>query len=313
MSLGAFIVRRLLAGVPTVVGVTLLTFLLFHVFGGNPVVAFLGKQASAEEIAALMQAHGFDQPLPAQYLASLRRLFTLDFGRSFAAPNEAVGALLLRGAGPSLCLTVPALLGTTVLALALALLGVAFRRRALDRVILGASALMMSVSFVVYIVLGQYLLAFEWPLFPIHGYRSGALERWSYLALPILLLTLASLGQDTRLYRAVLGAAARGEHVAAARARGLGAARILVVHVLRPALLPVVTRVMMSVPFLVTGSLLAESFFGIPGLGALLLHALDTADLPVIEALTTLTAVLFVLSNIATDILYAAFDPRVRP
>jgi peptide/nickel transport system permease protein len=184
--------------------------------------------------------------------------------------------------------------------------------RAPDRALIVLAVIGMSVSFLVYIVVGQYLFAFELPFFHIHGYKPGFVERWPYLALPILILLLVGMGYDTRFYRSAIVEELGKGHITTAYAKGLSAGRVLFVHVLKNAMVPVVTRVMISVPFLVTGSLLLESFFGIPGLGGTLLGALDTADFPVIKAYTVLVSIAFVFTNVLTDVLYAAIDPRVR-
>lgn len=307
----AYVFRRLLHGIPIVLGVTLATFLLFHVFGGDPVVAFLGKHASPRDIDAFHHEYGFDRPLYMQYLRSLGQVVTLDFGRSFVT-REPVLDMLLSRAGPSLSLTAPALLMTTVLAVSLSLLSALVRGGALDRALLILTVLGMSVSFLVYIVVGQYLFAFHWRLFHIHGYQGGLVERWPYLALPILILIIIGVSYDARFYRSVILEEIDRDYVMTARAKGASRARVLFVHVLGNAMVPVVTRVMISVPFLVTGSLLLESFFGIPGLGNMLLDAIDHADFPVIKAYTLLVSILFVLTNILTDIFYAVADPRVR-
>jgi peptide/nickel transport system permease protein len=307
----AYVLRRLLHGIPIILGVTLVTFLLFHVFGGDPVAQFLGKNASAADLAAYRKEYGFDQPLWRQYLDYLRQIASFDFGRSFVT-HEPVIEMLARGAGPSLSLTVPALLATTILSVSLALLAARFRGRTLDRALVVLMVIGMSTSFLVYIVVGQYLLAFELPLFHIHGYQTGLVERWPYLALPILILIAVGLGYEAQFYRAVMLEEVRKDYFTTALAKGVGEARALFLHVLPNATVPIVTRVMISVPFLVTGSLLLESFFGVPGLGGTLLEAIDRADFPVIKAYTVMISLIFVLTNVLTDVLYAVLDPRVR-
>ena len=309
--MSAYIVRRLLQGIPIVLGVTLITFLLFNVFGGDPVLQFLGKNATAEQAAELRHQYGLDRPLPQQYVRYLKEVVTLDFGRSFAT-DEPVSEMIAKRAGPSLSLTVPALLATTLLAISVALLSAWFRGRFVDRLLVVMAVMGMSISFLVYIVVGQYLLAFKLPLFQIHGYDPSWVDRWQYLTLPILIMVVVGLGYDTRFYRAVMVEEINREYVTTARAKGLGSGRVLFVHVLKNALVPIVTRVMISVPFLVTGSLLLESFFGIPGLGTMMLDALNQADFPVIKAYTVLISVLFLISTILTDVFYAVVDPRVR-
>jgi peptide/nickel transport system permease protein len=306
-----YLLKRLLQGIPIILGVTLITFVLFDVFGGNPVVQFLGKHATAEQIAEMERLYGFDRPLVVRYFDYLIQILTFDFGRSFASKEE-VTALLLRRAPASLSLTIPALLATTLLSVSLASMAAYFRGRVVDRALMILAVIGMSISFLVYIVVGQYLLAFEWPLFHIHGYQEGFAERWQWVALPILIIVVVSMGYDARLYRSVMVEETNRDYVATALSKGVSLRRVLFVHVLKNSMVPIVTHVMLSVPFLVTGSLLLESFFGIPGLGGALLEAIDQADLPVIKAYTVMISILFVLSNLLTDAFYAWFDPRVR-
>ncbi len=309
--MATYILRRLLQGIPTLLGVTLITFLLLNVFGGDPVIARLGKSATAEDIAATRREYGLDKPLPVQYVHYLKEIVTADYGRSFVT-RERVAAVVARSVGPSLCITAPALLLTTILSLAIGLIAARWRGSVLDRSLVAVSVAGMSVSFLAYIVAAQYLLAYKWGWFQVYGYESGLVARWQYLWLPILIQVVVATGYDVRFYRAVLVEETTRQHVTTARAQGLPEHSVLFRHVLKNALIPIITRVMISVPFLVTGSLLVESFFGIPGLGLKMLQALDSQDYPLIKAITVLVAGLFVLSNILTDVLYAWADPRVR-
>lgn len=309
--MGRYVGRRLLFGIPVILGVTLITFVLFHVFGGDPVTAFLGKNATAAEIEAYRREYGLDQPILIQYFDYLFQLLRLDFGRSFVT-KQSVASMLWEGLGPTLSMTLPALAGITVAALVIGLTAARFRGQWIDRALIVFAVLGMSVSFLVYVLFGQYLLAYRWQIFPIHGYESGFFERWPYLALPILLLIIVGTGFDARFYRSVMVEEVEKDYVTTALAKGCSRTRILFRHVLPNAAVPVITNVMISVPFLVTGSLLLESFFGIPGLGGILLEAIDRADFPVIKAYTLMVSLVFVFANLATDVLYAIFDPRVR-
>ena len=161
-------------------------------------------------------------------------------------------------------------------------------------------------------LLPQCFHAFKFPFFQIHGYRDGILEKWQYLILPILIMLVVGMGYDTRYYRSVMVEETGKDYITTAFAKGLSKPRVMFLHMLKNAMVPIITRMMISVPFLVTGSLLLESFFGIPGLGSMLLDALGSSDLPIIKAYTVLISILFILSNIATDVLYAVVDPRVR-
>lgn len=296
--------------IPTTVGVLLLTFTLFNVVGGSPAETILGKNASAESIAAFNRQYGFDRPLvfarDSQFVRFLSDLVRGDFGYSIEN-GEPVLDVLARGVGPSLSLTVPILAGGVIVGLALALGAAAFRGRAVDHAVLLASAVLMSVNYVVWVLAGQFFLAYRLGLFPVWGYRNAF-----YLVLPILIGVVSSLGTDVRFFRTALLDEIYSPYVLTARAKGLARPVILVRHVLRNALIPIVTYVSLSIPGLFSGSLLLESFFGIPGLGAVAINAIHSADMAVVRAVVVLGALLYQFVNLAADLLVAALDPRVR-
>ena len=296
--------------IPTTVGVLLLTFALFNVVGGSPAETVLGKNASDESIAAFNRQYGFDRPLvfarDSQFVRFLSDLARGDFGYSVEY-DEPVLDVLARGVGPSLSLTIPILVGSVVVGLALALGAAAFRGRAVDHAVLLASAVLMSVNYVVWVLAGQFFLSYRFGLFPVWGYRNAF-----YLVLPVLIGIVSSLGTDVRFFRTALLDEIYRPYVLTARAKGLARPVILVRHVLRNALIPIVTHVSLSIPGLFTGSLLLEGFFGIPGLGAVAINAIHSADMAVVRAVVVLGALLYQFVNLATDLLVAALDPRVR-
>lgn len=305
-----YVIRRVLEMIPTTVGVLLLTFALFNVVGGSPAETILGKNASAESIAAFNRQYGYDKPLvfarDSQFVRFLSDLVRGDFGYS-VENGEPVLDVLARGVGPSLSLTVPILVGGVAVGLLLALCAAAARGRAADRAILLGSTVLMSVNYVVWVLAGQFFLAYKLRLFPVWGYQNAF-----YLALPILIGILSSLGTDVRFFRTAILDEIYKPYVLTARAKGLPRHVILTRHVLRNALIPVVTYVSLSIPGLFTGSLLLESFFGIPGLGAVAINAIHSADMAVVRAVVVLGALLYQFVNLATDLLSAALDPRVR-
>ena len=199
----AFILRRLVHGIPTLLGVTLITFLLLNVFGGDPVMARLGKAATAEDIEALRREHGLDKSFAVQYEHYLSEIVRLDFGRSFVT-QEKVSAIVARSVAPSLSITAPSLLLTTLLAVGMALIAARWRGSLLDRGLVALAVAGMSISFLAYIVAAQYLLAYKAGWFQVYGYESGLLTRWQYLWLPILIQVVVATGYDMRFYRAVL-------------------------------------------------------------------------------------------------------------
>ena len=221
--------------------------------------------------------------------------------------NAPVAEVLGAGVVPSLSLTVPILAGSVMIALMLAMLAAAYRGRAVDRAILVVSTLLMSVNYVVWVLAGQFFFSYKAGIFPVWGYE-GAF----YLVLPVMIGIFSSLGTDVRFFRTAILDEIYRPYVLAARARGLSGAAVMVRHVLRNALIPIVTYVSLSIPYLFTGSLLLESFFGIPGLGAVSINAIHSADMAVVRSVVVLGALLYQFVNLATDLLYAALDPRVR-
>lgn len=305
-----YALKRLLEVIPTTFGVLLLTFILFNVVGGSPAETILGKNASAESVAAFNRKWGYDKPLvwatDSQFVRFITSLAKGDLGYSLEM-NEPVKDVLLRGVGPSLSLTVPILLGGTAVALMLAMLAAACRGGAVDKAVLVGSTVLMSVNYVVWVLLGQFLLSYKAGLFPVWGY-DGAF----FLALPVLIGIFSSLGSDVRFFRTAILDEAYRPYVLTARSKGLSRATVMLRHVLPNALIPIVTYVSLSIPWLFTGSLLLESFFGIPGLGSVSINAIHSADMAVVRAVVVMGALLYQFVNLATDLLYAALDPRVR-
>lgn len=236
----------------------------------------------------------------------VRRLLQGDFGVS-SETGEDVLAILRRGAGPSLALNIPILFGTTIMALALALVSAWQRGKWFDRVSVVLATALMSVNYIIWIVGGQYLFAFKLGWFPIWGFESVV-----YLVLPVLIGIVTGLGRDVRFYRTVMLDEMHQDYVRTAYAKGAGTARVLTRHVLRNAMIPVVTQISMALPFIFTSSLLLESFFGVPGLGSASINAINSSDFAVIQAVVLFGAFFYVCVNLLTDLCYAWVDPRVR-
>lgn len=301
-----YALKRLLELVPTTFGIIVLTFLLFNVVGGSPAQVILGKNATKESIAAFNHKYGYDLPLHRQFTKFCMDLAHGDFGVSTEA-DEPVLDVLKRGVGPSLSLTVPILVGGTAIGLALAMLCAAWRGGKLDRAVLVGSTVLMSVNYVVWVLAGQFIFAFKLRLFPVWGYENAF-----YLVLPVLIGIVSGLGIDVRFFRTAILDEIYKPYVRTARMKGLSEMRVLFVHVLRNSLIPIVTYVSLSIPYLFTGSLMLESFFGIPGLGNVSINAIHSSDMAVVRAVVVLGALLYQGVNLATDLLYAWLDPRVR-
>lgn len=311
--MGVYIVRRLLHAIPVLLGVSLITFLLFYVVCPDPALVLVGgKNVTQEKIDAARKRLGTDRPLLAQYGSFLGEIATLDFGESWRLQKgRPVGEMLADGMGPSLKLAVPAFVLEMLLAVSLALFCAYYRNSLADIATVIVTVAMMSVPALSYILFGQYFLAHEWKMFPVFGYQPG-LGGLPLMALPILIWVALALGGEVRFYRTVMLEEMRKDYVRTAASKGLPTRSILFGHVLKNALIPLITRVIVTIPFLILGSLLIERFFGIPGLGSLTVDAVNQNDLPVIKAMVVLSSLLLVVFNLVTDICYALVDPRVR-
>ncbi|HHO52391.1 MAG TPA: ABC transporter permease [Deltaproteobacteria bacterium] len=305
-----FLIRRLAYSVPVLLGVALITLFLFHVAGGDPVAIKLGKNPDPGDVEALRQELGLSGSFFSQYLSFLYQTLTLDFGRSWSDETP-VREIFLRGMGPTLSVSVPAFTLGALLAISISLVVALFRGSVLDRTVTALAIAGISISSLVYILLGQWLIADQWKWFPVWGYAYGP-GAVVFVALPVLIWVSLSVGTDVRYFRTVILEEIGQDYVRTARAKGLGEGRVMVLHVLRNSLIPIITRLTIAVPFLITGSFLLEVFFGIPGLGSTLYTAIQASDLPVVKAFTMLGAVLYVAFNLLADLLYALVDPRIR-
>jgi len=228
----------------------------------------------------------------------------LGYSETFKQP---VSKLLLDGIPKSLSLTIPIFIIGVVVSISLSLVCAFFRNTWIDRFFVIFSVALMSINYLVYIVAGQYFLAYKKGLFPVWGYES-----WRYLVLPVMIGVISGLGSNIRFYRTIMLDEMYKDYVRTAFAKGVSKSRVLFVHVLKNAMIPIITNVVIAIPFLYTGSLLLESFFGIPGLGYLGISAITQSDVDVVRSLVLIGALLFVVSNLLTDICYALADPRVK-
>lgn len=306
-----FIVRRVLYMIPILFGITLVTFLLFNVAGGDPAALAAGRYATPERIEQLRAQMGLDKSYIEQYFTMVRQLATLDFGRSWTSHQD-ISRLILEGLGPSLSITLPGFLISLLITIPLSLF-LAWRRNTwFDKTVMVTCLGLISISSVVYVLAGQYFFAYKLGLFPVSGWDGSWDGRWSYAALPILIMVSLSLGTDILFYRTVFVEEIFQDYVRTARAKGLSNKVILLKHILKNAMVPIITLVVLQIPFLIVGSLLIESFFGIPGLGGLIYAAISDADFPVIKAMTLIGAVLYMIFQLLSDVLYALVDPKIR-
>ena len=321
-----YIIRRILYSFPIIFGIILITFVLFNVVGGNPVYQMLGKHASQEQIKEFEHEYGFDKPLfvdfkaipngqiikafDSQFLFFIKQIVTFDFGRSYATKQK-ISTMIMDGIVPSLSLAVPSFFIGVFFALVIALICAYYRNTLLDRFTVIASVLGMSISILAYIIGGQYILAYRMGLFPISGFQYG-FDGLKYLMLPMIIWIVTSLGSDVRFFRTVILDEVNQNYVRTAYAKGLSPKRVMFKHVLKNAMIPIITALVIVIPYLYTGSLLLENFFGIPGLGNMTINAISNSDFPIVKVMTFTGAVLYVIFNTLSDILYSLVDPRVR-
>ena len=311
---GQYLTRRFLYGIPLVLGVTFISFLLMVYFGPDKTYELLGKNPTAEQIAEVRHSLGYDRPFMLRYGDYIRELITLDLGLSDST-GEPVSSILKRTLPVSLALVVPGFILGNLLGLILGLLAAWYRGKWLDKLVMSASVVGMSVSFLVIIIALQILLCTPYGLnlFPVRGWQVYDPGSYIYyVTVPTLALVLVTLGYNTRFYRAIMADEIESSHILTLKAYGASPSELLFKHVLKNSLIPVLTRIMFSVPFiLISGSLLLESYFGIPGVGLATFNAITSGDQPILKAVVGLTGVLFVLALTINDMLYGMVDPRV--
>ncbi len=297
--------------VPTLLGVILLVFFLFKWFGGDPAEILGGLLATEQQIKSIRTELGLDRPIWYQLWLFVKQVVTFDWGRSWAT-NESIANIFATRLPATLTIMIPILVLEVVLAI-LAALAVAYVRGSLtDRAVMVIITVALSISFLVYIIVGQWLFAFKLGWFPVQGWSDSLWKNLAiYAPLPVFLAVLVSLAPQTRLYRSFILDEINQDYVRTARAKGVGENTIMLKHVLRNAMIPILTNVATQLPGVFIGSFLIEVFFSIPGLGREVYTAVNRSDYPVIQAVTVYLAVLTMFINLIADVLYKWVDPRV--
>jgi peptide/nickel transport system permease protein len=321
----AYLIRRILYAVPILIGVNLLTFALFFVVNTPDDMARMQlgiKRVTPEAIDKWKQQHGYDKPLLLNSTASGKdkltdtifwqksaSMFVFDFGYSDDGRN--ISREIATRMGPSLAIALPTFFIGLLMYVSFALLMTLFRATALDMAGVALCVVLMSISSLFYIIGGQYLVSKLWHLVPISGY-AGGLDSFKFVVLPIVIGVMGGVGSSSRWYRTIFLEEIGKDYVRTARAKGLSELRVLFTHVLKNAMIPILTGVVVVIPLLFLGSLLTESFFGIPGLGSYTIDAINAQDFSIVRAMVFLGSVLYIVGLILTDISYTVVDPRVR-
>ena len=321
----AYLLRRLLYALPILIGVNFVTFALFFVVNTPDDMARMQlgvKRVTAETIARWKSERGYDKPLfinteaagsgvltETIFFSKSARMFVGDFGR--AEDGRDISREITSRMGPSLAIALPTFILGLWVTVSLALLLAFFRATPLDFWGVVLCVAMMSISGLFYIIGGQFLISKLWRLAPISGYSAG-LDAWKFLILPVVIGVISGIGSSTRWYRTIFLEEINKDYVRTARAKGLSELTVLFRHVLRNALIPILTGVVVVIPLLFMGSLLTESFFGIPGLGSYTIDAIQAQDFSVVRAMVFIGSVLYIAGLILTDISYTLVDPRIR-
>jgi peptide/nickel transport system permease protein len=317
----AYVIRRTLFGGLVVLGVLFFLFVLFFGVTNPDDIArrAIGDKAMPHVIEQWKKNHGYDKPrLPGAghmtdnlLVEHYRRMLTFDFGVS-DSDSAPIVQRIKQGAVPSLCLTVPEFVLGLVLGLFMALVVSLFRDTYIDKATTLLCVVLMSVPILLVIIGGQFLIGKVLRWFPISGWDDQSAVMWRFLSLPVLIGVMAGFGTTVRFYRTVFLEEVYRDYVRTARAKGAGDLRVLLRHVLPNAMIPILTAVVMEIPFLFTGSLLLEAAFGIPGLGSLTVDAINANDFSTLRTMVFIGSLLFVFAQILTDISYTIADPRVR-
>jgi peptide/nickel transport system permease protein len=321
----AYLIRRILYAIPILIGVNLLTFALFFVVNTPDDMARMQlgvKRVTPEAIEKWKQQRGYDKPLLINSAATgtntltdtifwqkSASMFVFDFG--YSDDGRSIGREISTRMGPSLAIALPTFLVGLLVYVSFALLMTLFRATALDIVGVALCVVLMSISGLFYIIGGQFLISKLWHLVPISGSAGGA-DSFKFVVLPIVVGIIGGIGSSSRWYRTIFLEEIGKDYVRTARAKGLSELRVLFTHVLKNAMIPILTGVVVVIPLLFMGSLLTESFFGIPGLGSYTIDAINAQDFSVVRAMVFLGSVLYIVGLILTDVSYTVVDPRVR-
>ncbi|MEB5477218.1 ABC transporter permease [Acinetobacter pollinis] len=308
----SYMVRRLWQIIPTLLGVILLIFVLFNWIGGDPAYILAGKMSNPQQIENIREQLGMNQPYYVQLWIFIKQVITFDYGSSWST-GETVSHIILSRVGPSLTIIIPLIILQTLISITLALVVALIRGTWIDRTLMAVCTIAMSISILVYIIIFQYFLAYKLNWFPVQGWGDSLQTNLVYyVPLPVIIMLAVSIAPTLRLYRSFVLDEIGQEYIRTARAKGVSESRILFVHVLRNAAIPIVTDVMSNLPALLIGAFLIERFFGIPGIGREVILAVERSDFPVIKAITVYIAALTMIFNLLADLTYKLIDPRLE-
>ena len=298
--------KRILISIPVLIGVVLIIFIMLRIIPGNPVTTMLGEHVNQAVIDKVSREMGLDQPLYIQFFRYVANALQGDFGTSYRL-NRTVTGIILEAFPNTVKLSVCAAVVAWIIGIVAGIVAAVKQNRLLDRLFMGCALLGVSMPVFMTALVLQYVFAFKLKLFPVSGYDSLAA-----MVLPAIVLGWNSAGSIARMTRSNLVEAMQGDYIRTARAKGLREWGVIVHHALKNAMLPVVTMMALQVSSMLSGAVLTESVFGIPGIGRLAVNAIETRDMPLLQGTVIFTTILVIAGNLVADILYSVLDPRIR-
>ena len=300
------IVKRILIAIPVLICVILVIFVMLRILPGNPAETMAGEHVSQAVIDKISREMGLDEPLYIQFFKYLANAVRGDFGTSYRL-NRNVTGIILEAFPNTVKLSICAAVIAWVIGITAGLVAAINQNRILDRLFMGVSLAGVSMPVFMIALVLQYLFAFQFKIFPVSGYDSLAC-----MVLPALSLGWNSAGSIARMTRSNLVEVMQGDYIRTARAKGLRESGVIIGHALKNAMLPVVTMMALQISSMLSGAVLTESVFGIPGIGRLAVNAIETRDMPLLQGTVIFTTILVIIGNLVADILYSVLDPRIR-
>ena len=300
------ILKRILIAIPVLFCVILVIFIMLRVLPGNPAETMVGEHVSQAVIDKISREMGLDEPLYLQFFRYVGNAIRGDFGTSYRL-NRDVTNIILEAFPNTVKLSLCAAVIAWVIGISAGLISAIYRNRILDRLFMGTALMGVSMPVFMIALVLQYVFAFKLELFPVSGYDS-----MKAMVLPAIALGWNSAGSIARMTRSNLVEVMQDDYIRTARAKGLMEGGVILHHALKNAMLPVVTMMALQVSSMLSGAVLTESVFGIPGIGRLAVNAIETRDMPLLQGTVVFTTILVIIGNLAADLLYSVLDPRIR-
>lgn len=300
------VLKRILISIPVLIGVVLIIFIMLRIVPGNPAVTMMGEHVNPAVIEKLSREMGLDQPLYVQFFKYVGNALKGDFGTSYRL-NRNVTKIILDSFPNTVKLSVCAAIVAWVIGITAGIVAAIRQNRLLDRLFMGCALMGVSMPVFMTALVLQYVFAFKLKWFPVSGFDS-----LRAMVLPAIVLGWNSAGSIARMTRSNLVEIMQNDFIRTARAKGLREYGVIIGHALKNAMLPVVTMMALQISSMLSGAVLTESVFGVPGIGRLAVNAIETRDMPLLQGTVIFTTVLIILGNLIADLLYNVLDPRIR-